>query len=278
MAKAKKLAKGAGLNARTTGLDAFRRLLRAGAMAYEQRRAAIMDGDDPDDVHQARVALRQMRSLVRGFSDMLTRKTAEQLGDLLADRFRLLGPLRDADVRAMTLGDGGSAAVAARLRTDLRKTFAEDKAASLKVQIEALLLEPARSMRGERRRRLAKAPLGVIASRALQGAWTELLAFGPDLTALSPDERHDFRKRGKDMRYLSEFFASLFPGDAAPMLKQMTRMQDALGHANDLHVIRETSDQVPDDLDEQETAALHAAQKAWAKLRRKEAWWAAIPV
>jgi CHAD domain-containing protein len=54
---------------------------------------------------------------------------------------------------------------------------------------------------------------------------------------LSPKQRHRFRMRAKDLRYVTEFFASLFPRhekrrDAT--LAALEKLQDTLGALNDL--------------------------------------------
>ncbi|MCF3972169.1 CHAD domain-containing protein [Paracoccus salsus] len=283
---AKTMAKAAGLDPRTSGLDAFRRLLREGAAVHDARSTAILTSDDPEHVHQARVAVRRMRSLVRGFSDMLTRKTTERLTAMLVDRFRLLGPLRDADVRALALAgtedENRASSEAAARRETLRGQLTAGKPLSLRIEIEALLHDPSCAVRGPRRQRLAAAPVGVPASRALQTAWTELLAFGPDLHALSPGERHDFRKRAKDLRYLSEFFAPLFDHDPKKMLKRISKIQDALGVVNDIDNMRaaqatQNATGLPPDADSIEKKQLKTAQKAWSRLRDANPWWCRPP-
>jgi CHAD domain-containing protein len=286
--KAKKMVKSAGIAPETTGIDALRRLLREGAAIYEARRVGILESDDPEHVHQARVALRRLRSLVRGFSDMLTGKTADRLSDLLKSRFQALGPLRDADVHAEALSQTDHAEAASReaasLRADIREQLSSDKALSLKTEIEALLHDTNAAMRGARRQRLAASPVGVMASRALQTAWTELLSFGPDLRRLPRGELHEFRKRAKDMRYLSEFFGPVFADDPKTMSKRMAGMQDALGIVNDIDTMRaaeasdETAPGLPPDADQIEADALRDAQKAWKKLRQIPPWWTGAPL
>lgn len=282
--KARRIGRSAGLDPRTTGHDAFRRLLREGAAVYEARRAAILTSDDPDDVHQARVALRRLRSLLRGFGTMLAGGTARRLSALLVERFHQLQPLRDADVHAEALAGTPPAEAAAQqaaaLRAVIREALAQSKALSLKQEIEALLHETSSVLRGARRQRLAAAPVVVMASRALQLAWTELLSFGPDLRALSPGDLHDFRKRGKDMRYLTEFFGPLFRDDPKKMLKTMAKLQDALGIVNDIDHMRaaqanEDAPALPPDADQIEADALKAGQKAWKSLRATQPWWTA---
>ncbi|WP_411956611.1 CHAD domain-containing protein [Paracoccus homiensis] len=283
--KAAKLAKSAGIGRDTQALDALRRLLRESATIHETHRGAILSEDDPEHVHQARVALRRMRTLIRGFGDMLSPKTQRRIGELLKDRFKALGPLRDADVHAEALAgqpqSDKAAATAAELRRALRRDLAEDTGLSLKMQIETILHDTGTAIRGDRRQRLAQGPVGVIASRALHVAWTELLSFGADLNRLSPDDLHEFRKRAKDMRYLTEFFGTLFTEKPDHMMKRMAKMQDALGIVNDLQVMKARQHQdgmaLPDDADRIEAKARQQSQKAWQKLRAEPVWWADLP-
>ncbi|WP_282602944.1 CHAD domain-containing protein [Paracoccus sp. PARArs4] len=275
--KAAKMAKSAGLATDTNALDGFRRLLRENAALHDRHRADILTSDDPESVHQARVALRRMRALVRGFRDMLSRDAQKQLARILKARGQQLGPLRDADVRAEALGTDDARADAACLRGELRDQLRDTQELSLRIEVERVLHDRIRAIRGDARRRLADAPLPVIASRALQVAWTELLAFGPDLDRLDPEELHDFRKRSKDMRYLSEFFGRLFDKDAAPMQKRMSRMQDALGVVNDLVTMRAKGADLPKGAARSEERARAKAAKAWRKLRGAPVWWTDIP-
>lgn len=275
--KAEKLAKSAGLRTDTNALDGFRRLLRENAVIYDRHRADIVTSDDPESVHQARVALRRMRSLTGGFRDMLSPDSHKALSKLLKKRAGQLGPLRDADVQAEALATPEAAEAAARLRADLRERIEAEDSLSLKIEIERALHDRNRVIRGDRRRRLADAPLPVMASRALQLGWTELLAFGPDLDRLDPDELHDFRKRSKDMRYLSEFFGRIFDRDSTPMQKRMSRLQDALGLVNDLVTMRAQGMALPEDAEKTEAKARAKAAKAWDKLRDAPVWWTDLP-
>lgn len=283
--KTAKLAKSAGIGQNTQALDALRRLLRENAVVHETHRSAILTRDDPEHVHQARVALRRMRTLIRGFGDMLSPQVRRRIGDILKDRFKVLGPLRDADVQAMALAGQpqaeAAAATAAELRQALRDDLAADTGLSLKMQIETILHDTASAIRGDHRQRLSQGPVGIIASRALHVAWTELLSFGPDLNRLSPDDLHEFRKRAKDMRYLAEFFGTLFAGKPDNMLKRMAKMQDALGIVNDLQVMRMRQHldgmALPEDADRIEAKSRQQAQKGWQRLRATPVWWADLP-
>ncbi|MDO5371653.1 CHAD domain-containing protein, partial [Paracoccus sp. (in: a-proteobacteria)] len=232
-----------------SGLQAFRRLIEQGAATHDAQIEPILTSDDPEAVHRARVALRRMRSTVRGFADMLSPDAGGRLEAVLAERFRRLGPLRDADVHAGELAGTPAGDEAARQAADLRKALRAELRDDAWVPLSdevARLLDGSRLVRGGRRRRLAEASVQVIASRALQVAWTEMLAFGNDLGRLSEDDLHDFRKRAKDMRYLSEFFGPLWPGrPEAEMVRRMAKMQDALGTLNDLTNMRRNAQEGP---------------------------------
>jgi len=276
-----------GLTAKVSGRQAFRELIEKGVAAHDAQIPEILSSDDPEAVHRARVALRRLRSTLRGFADMLSPDVEERLERVLAERLRRLGPLRDADVHAEALAGTSvgdvAADEAARLREALRVELRDAAWKPLSDEI-AELLDGARLTPGGRRRRLAEAPVGVIASRALQSAWTEMLAFGKHLDRLSEDGLHSFRKRAKDMRYLSEFFGPIWPDrPEAPMVRRMARMQDALGLLNDLTNMRRNAgkgtdpDRLLPDIAARESEARAEVEVSWKKLRKVAPWWCAPP-
>src|SRR4051812_5085744 len=61
---------------------------------------------------------------------------------------------------------------------------------------------------------------------------------GRAIDADSPDTAlHDLRKRGKELRYLLEFFGGLFPRDVVkPMVGALKDLQDVLGRFQDRSV------------------------------------------
>lgn len=267
------------LSVEMTALEAFGLLARGLAAKADARQQAILTSDDPEAVHAARVALRKLRSLLRGFDPMLAGKPVTELRDEAARRFRRLGPLRDADVRAMALADAPGAeaatAEAARLRAEVRAELAQEAPRAMSDLVARWLGKPDRLCRGARRARLASAPVPVIAALALQVAWTELLTFGSDLDSLTEEERHEFRKRMKDMRYLSDFFHP-FWRKTKKMRRVIPNLQEALGLLNDLAVMRQEAGGGPDHLADraaQEQASHKATQKYWARLRALRPWW-----
>ena len=82
------------------------------------------------------------------------------------------------------------------------------------------------------------APIGEVASAAITKRYRQAIKKGNRISATTPDESlHELRIDCKKLRYLLEFFSSLFPDDQMKMLiKQLKQLQDNLGDFNDLSV------------------------------------------
>jgi len=78
--------------------DAVRAALAAGVSRLLRHDPGVRVGDDPEDVHQARVATRRLRSDLRTFRGLLDQERAGPLRDELKWAADLLGDARDADV------------------------------------------------------------------------------------------------------------------------------------------------------------------------------------
>src|SRR5436190_7535261 len=78
--------------------DAVRAALATGFARLLRHDPGVRIGDDPEDVHQARVATRRLRSDLRTFRSLLDQEQAQVLRDELKWAADLLGDVRDADV------------------------------------------------------------------------------------------------------------------------------------------------------------------------------------
>ncbi|HSQ57152.1 MAG TPA: CHAD domain-containing protein, partial [Gemmata sp.] len=76
------------------------------------------------------------------------------------------------------------------------------------------------------------------ASRRIWKLYRRVLREGAAITPASPPEAiHDLRKTAKKLRYLMEFFRSLYPTDKiGPLVKILKGLQDHLGAYQDVHV------------------------------------------
>jgi CHAD domain-containing protein len=81
-------------------------------------------------------------------------------------------------------------------------------------------------------------PVADYATRRLRKLDRRLFKAADDkLAALPPEELHQMRIMGKQLRYAGEFFISLYPRKAAKaFLDRMSELQDCLGALNDMAV------------------------------------------
>ena len=176
--------------------------------------------DQPDAVHQMRVATRRLRSALRTFRRLLDREVTDPLRDELRWLAHVLGAARDAEVmRDRVLGQldeipAEQVSGPVRERVEVAATARHTPAhaavgaaldspryAALAGDLRHLVAEPPWRGRARRRARRVLPPLvGRAAERAVQ-AW--------DLAAGTEGEErtrrlHDARKRAKAARYAAE--------------------------------------------------------------------------
>jgi CHAD domain-containing protein len=72
--------------------------LASGTLRLFRHEAGVRIGEDPEAVHQARVATRRIRSTLRTFSSLLDQEWTDRLRDDLKWLANLLGDVRDTDV------------------------------------------------------------------------------------------------------------------------------------------------------------------------------------
>jgi inorganic triphosphatase YgiF len=229
---------------RTVALDCLTQLqANAGALLAQPAGPGL---PDPEFVHQARVALRRLRSALRLFAPWLPARFVRHWSAVWQARARALDAARDWDVlgteglpgwagdaadaglRAWVLARRQDALTAARsalsdpaqaldLLAFTRALLALDTAPTTATG-DALTAWARRTLR-QRHERLQR-----DARRALQG---------------SAAERHALRLQFKKLRYAQEFLAGLLP--ARRLQRQaalLTRCQSLLGQLNDLAVAR----------------------------------------
>ena len=88
----------------------------------------------------------------------------------------------------------------------------------------------------------AEEPVITLARAFIWRRYKKIMKVGAKIDNNLPDEKlHRLRIQCKKLRYLLEFFASLFPADEITLLtKQLKQFQDNLGEFNDLSVQRNT--------------------------------------
>ncbi len=217
----------------------------------------VAAGAGPEAIHQMRVSLRRLRSAL----SMLRREIASPaLGPLGKEAKRLghrLGPARNWDVFAVEtlpaaiddgLADTGIPVLAeaaeplrARSHAAVADWLAQPRAARFLMSLGALIEHRAwRSDLASETMAVLAEPAGAFAQRVLARSHRKVLKRGRGFGGLGPEQRHELRLSLKTLRYLAEFVLPLFEGPPARRyLARLSRLQDALGAANDAATTRQ---------------------------------------
>ena len=232
--------------------DAVRQIVRACLAHFATNAAQIARSRNPEFLHQARVALRRMRSALRLLPP----------GDQQADSLRAglrwlsaeLGAARDWDVLladtlppvareyarapqgAASAGAGSARLLAAarrkraRARRRAREALESGRCAGLLQTLGDWLAGPGLPT-------LHIDGLAQFAAREIGKRHKRLLRDARDFASLGAEDRHAIRIDAKRLRYAVEFFGSLFETEASRRyLRQLMQAQDALGTLNDAFV------------------------------------------
>ena len=224
------------------------RVLRKEAAAMLAHVPGTRLGEDIESLHQMRVATRRMRAGLEMFAAVLPVRAARlraELGWLAA----LLGDVRDLDIQLGRFDDWTD-----EMPGDHRGALDElaDLLAGHRVQARRALLEALDSRRYER------LVAGLVAMLAPGPALRSTACREPAVTTMPTliDERHRAAKKAagrarrtgaatdyhrlrircKRLRYSLEFASGLYEGELKGFVRQMTRLQDALGSMQDAEV------------------------------------------
>ncbi|KVH76199.1 metal-chelation protein CHAD [Burkholderia cepacia] len=205
----------------------------------------VLEYDDPEFVHQMRVALRRLRTLMRFFPRFADRRWRDTLGVDMHWLAALLGTVRDWDVfateslPALIAADGGDGewngtldaarAQCVAARGELRQALHSARYARLTLGwlewLGSLALPHAEDGDAPSLRRHA--------TKRVRRLFGDLYA-SPSLTSLDTAARHQVRIDAKRLRYALEFFASLASRRTrTETVKTLARVQSVLGEAND---------------------------------------------
>lgn len=246
------------LDAEMSGARAFVEIARNCVGQLRANEEPARQGEDPEGVHQLRVAVRRLRALVGIFRHDLDGPVHAFLSAELRWLQRQLGPARDWDVFiAGTLEplhrhlDNELAVEAMRREAAALRdeAYAAAIAALSAARYTELLLKLELWLDGggwatPRRADLPphplSGPIGDFAADVLQGRHKRMRKYGGKHAALSESELHRLRLLGKKTRYAVEFFRELFPRKAAKRYHAgLVEIQETLGSLNDAVVSRQ---------------------------------------
>lgn len=209
------------------------------AAALEQLHAneeGVLASDDPEFVHQARVAMRRIRSALRMFRKPIGRERADAWRKELGEVSRTLGEARDWDVFVEETLPALPASEIVVERAWRKRSRARGRArAAIRSRRYALaILHLSRFLAIRDGDAQGEAPLAHFAARLLARRHRRLIAGLERIGAANVRERHRVRIEAKRLRYVVEGLAPAIDARAAKgYARRLADLQDALGRAND---------------------------------------------
>ena len=216
-------------------------ILRRHFAAMLAHEPGVRLGEDPEELHDMRVATRRLRAALKLYSDVLP-KRAERYERDLRWVAGALGEVRDLDVHLERLHE----------ETSKDREVLEEVVALLRerrVEARGRMLEALDSNRYERlvasfsgtlRRGRSPTPTGPVLEAArdlLMDRHKKVRKAANKLSEDSPSEHfHDLRKKGKRLRYALEPLQEIYGKPAQKMVKLLKKIQDDLGDHQDLIV------------------------------------------
>ena len=227
--------------------------------ALRQLRAnerVILLTEDPEAVHQMRVALRRLRACLSAFRHEMPRGTVEPVRDWLRGILQVLGPARDWDVLVTDrLGPAGrqvredpwfsSIRVLARKERSIAAGRVRKFLSSREYSLAILRLTgwiTCRRWRHQMKRkelRRFRGPVGVLAGQSLETGHRRLCRAGTRLAVAEEEAWHELRIAIKRQRYMMDSFRSCFDAKASRRYAEaLAGLQEALGGLQDLATAR----------------------------------------
>ncbi|MBN8473424.1 CYTH and CHAD domain-containing protein [Sulfuritalea sp.] len=232
------------LSATMAPLAACRRIALSCLEHLQQNHHGALNSDDPEYIHQMRVATRRLRAALRLFAPMLTESLAASLRLPLAALMAHLGRARDLDVLLVEIADPVLTALPDEPRLPALASDITNRRYAAREQALALLASPGYGVTllsvlealqpgdsgGE-----GNMSLRDFAQRRLRRLNRKLRRLATAADPEQPASLHALRIAVKRLRYALEFFAPLARANAFDRaLRRLAGAQDTLGQLNDL--------------------------------------------
>lgn len=231
------------LGAQMSTSEAFRDIANEILRCWQANALGALLEDSPDFIHQLRVSLRRLRTLLRLFEDLLPPIFAERWQGELAALADAAGRTRDLDVLRTSLMQPAMGAARTPDFTPLENALLARRKLAHLGTFTILATPPSRLLLLEFARTLHTLP-GLTTDLPLPCFVCQHLhklhkAAGKRLRTARDTGRHAdlhrLRIALKRLRYAVEFFSSLYEGEALTHWRaQMGSLQDMLGHINDV--------------------------------------------
>jgi CHAD domain-containing protein len=208
---------------------------------------------DTEFLHDLRIAVRRTRSLQRELRGVFPHAELAWFRAEFRWLQEITGPTRDLDVYLLDF-DSLAGSLPAGKQSDLeplRALLRERRGRARSRMVRALRSRRAQSLLGDWKQLVATLPgrseddrpdaarpIVELADQRIAKVYRQMVKMGARIDDRSPPAAlHDLRKRGKELRYLLEFFAPLFPAASVqPTIKTLKSLQDTLGRFQDREI------------------------------------------
>jgi CHAD domain-containing protein len=222
--------------------------LRRQLSAWIEHEPGARLGEDPEALHDLRVAARRIDAALALFAEYLPAALA-RMRKRLEQILKALGGVRDLDVQLASVEEferqlepAARPAVEplrqllraerTRARTRMLRILDSPTTENWLARLRSGLLKPSAG-----RMRHDHDPVTVIAPALLQSRYKKLRKAAKRLTTESSvEDYHRVRGRIKKLRYAVEAVAEIYGDPAAALLRSLRRLQNSLGELQDAHV------------------------------------------
>ena len=225
-------------------------VMRAQFSAMLKCEPGVRYGNNPEDLHQMRVAIRRIRAAMVVFEEALPAR-APRLRQELKWLGSLLGAVRDLDVQLAQIGEWSAAAdPVEREALDLITSVLDDRRTKTRTRLMTAmdsrrLIRLNSSMekfliRGPvKRAPAAHIPIREAAPDIVAQGYRRVVSIGDHIGDSSPAQAlHALRIRAKRLRYTVEFIGPIYGKPARAYAKRLVALQDVLGaHQDDVVAI-----------------------------------------
>jgi inorganic triphosphatase YgiF len=238
------------LDASLTAEEALRRIGSACLGQLMRNESAVREGD-PEAVHQMRVAIRRLRTVLSAFRMLLPKAQRRWAVEELRWLSSGLGEARNLDVFGTALiapakpelaGKVDLRALEGEVARRRRAAYSGLREALGSKRYTGLILRLMRWFEGRGWRHAGncedlRRPIGEVAPKMLHRRRRAVERRRKGFAGQSAEAQHELRLAVKKLRYTADLFAGLYATTpAGQFATRLKRLQDDLGAANDVHV------------------------------------------
>jgi inorganic triphosphatase YgiF len=246
-------AKGSPIRPGMTVAEAFLAVLADCVGQFRRNEDLLLVAPQDKALHQARVALRRLRSAFTLFRDVIADPRTGALAVELKWLANSLGAARDLDVLIERQESGAGADAPGQGAAALTEKLVASRDEAYGSSLEALKSPRALKLMMDLTEwaalgawrtapdaaELRDAPVEAFAARTLDKRLKRFEKKAKGLAKLTPEDRHEARIEAKKLRYATDFFGGLYAADGeggrhAKFLRRLTELQDVLGELNDV--------------------------------------------